>query len=92
MHTKHPIKLGTSKFVDTRDKKAISSFVVMAMTGSKGSVTQGKQMIIAKALVTKQDNSIVPFPIFNSMSKGLSTMEYFLSTSGSREWCVLCVI
>jgi hypothetical protein len=42
MHTKHPIKLGTSKFVDTRDKKAISSFVVMAMTGSKGSVTQGK--------------------------------------------------
>ena len=57
----------------------------MVMSGARGSMSQVTQMAGMKGLVVNTAGQTVDFPIIPSYLEGLSPIEYFISTHGSRK-------
>ncbi len=57
----------------------------MVMSGARGSISQVVQMAGMKGLVINTSGDIVDFPIIPSYKEGLSPIDYFISTHGSRK-------
>ena len=62
-----------------------SSVYTMVVSGARGSARQLSQMIGIKGLVTNTKGEVVEFPVVSSMMEGLSPIEYFTTTHGSRK-------
>jgi DNA-directed RNA polymerase subunit beta' len=62
-----------------------SSVAVMLNSGARGSLTQVSQMSGMKGLILNPAGRPIDFPIIPSYKEGLSPLEYFISTHGSRK-------
>ncbi len=73
----------TSAINESMDKHG--SIYMMATSGAKGNISQIRQMIGMRGLMTNPAGKIIDFPIVSSLREGLSAMEYFISTHGARK-------
>ncbi len=58
---------------------------VMAVSGTKGNISQIKQMAGMRGLMTNPKGRIIDLPIKSSFREGLTALEYFISTHGARK-------
>ena len=58
---------------------------LMAMSGTKGNITQIKQMAGMRGLMSNPKGRIIDLPIKSSFREGLTALEYFISTHGARK-------
>ena len=64
----------------------MSSLAIMANSGaSKGGFGPIAQLAGMRGLMTDPSGRIIPLPIRSSLREGLSSLEYFISTHGSRK-------
>jgi DNA-directed RNA polymerase beta' subunit len=61
------------------------SVIDMIKSGARGSVAQVTQMAGMKGLIASPTGDAIEFPITTSMKEGLSPIEYFITTHGSRK-------
>jgi DNA-directed RNA polymerase subunit beta' len=54
-------------------------------SGARGSIRQISQMIGMKGLIVNTRGETLEFPILSSMKEGMSPIEYFITTHGSRK-------
>ncbi|TSC63057.1 MAG: DNA-directed RNA polymerase subunit beta' [Parcubacteria group bacterium Gr01-1014_48] len=57
----------------------------MWQSGARGSLNQIVQMAGMKGLIASTSGETIAFPIVSSMKEGLTPVEYFISTHGSRK-------
>ena len=57
----------------------------MVSSGARGSLSQVSQMTGMKGLVVNPAGDIIELPVRDSFKEGLSILEYFISTHGSRK-------
>ncbi|MBI2097635.1 MAG: DNA-directed RNA polymerase subunit beta' [Candidatus Vogelbacteria bacterium] len=57
----------------------------MLNSGARGSISQVAQMSAMKGLITSPAGPLIDFPIIPSYKEGLSPLEYFITTHGSRK-------
>ncbi|MCW9054612.1 MAG: DNA-directed RNA polymerase subunit beta' [Candidatus Pacebacteria bacterium] len=57
----------------------------MLVSGARGSISQLSQMAGMKGLIQNPRGETIEFPIVASMKEGLSPIEYFITTHGSRK-------
>jgi DNA-directed RNA polymerase subunit beta' len=57
----------------------------MVYSGARGSFSQITQMAGMKGLITNTAGDTIEFPILSSMKEGLTPIEYFITTHGSRK-------
>ncbi|MGH7141090.1 MAG: DNA-directed RNA polymerase subunit beta', partial [Minisyncoccia bacterium] len=57
----------------------------MLKSGARGSIAQVTQMAGMKGLIASVAGDTIEFPITKSMKEGLSPIEYFITTHGSRK-------
>ncbi|MDR1233987.1 MAG: DNA-directed RNA polymerase subunit beta' [Holosporales bacterium] len=62
-----------------------NSVFMMVHSKARGSVAQLKQSAGMRGLMTKPTGEIIETPIISNFKEGLSVLEYFLSTHGSRK-------
>jgi len=62
-----------------------SSVYDMLKSGARGSVAQLTQMAGMKGLITNTAGETIEFPIISCAKEGLSPLEYFITTHGSRK-------
>ena len=62
-----------------------SSVYTMVVSGARGSARQLSQMAGMKGLVTNTKGEVIEFPVTSSMKEGLTPIEYFTTTHGSRK-------
>ena len=59
--------------------------VIMADSGSRGSVDNFKQLIGMKGLVANPKNEEIELPIVSSYLQGMKVSEFFINTHGARK-------
>ncbi|MEV0646535.1 DNA-directed RNA polymerase subunit beta' [Phytomonospora sp. NPDC050363] len=57
----------------------------MINSGARGNMLQLRQIAAIRGLVANPKGEIIPRPIKSSLREGLSVLEYFISTHGSRK-------
>ena len=57
----------------------------LLLSGARGSISQLSQMAGMKGLIQNPKGETIEFPIVASMKEGLSPIEYFINTHGSRK-------
>lgn len=57
----------------------------MVYSGARGSFSQITQMVGMKGLIATTSGETIEFPILSCMKEGLSPIEYFITTHGSRK-------
>ena len=65
--------------------KPVNSVFMMSDSGARGSATQMRQLAGMRGLMTKPSGEIIETPIRSNFKEGLSVLEYFNSTHGSRK-------
>ena len=69
-----------------RDELAnYGGIAVMAVSGTKGNISQIKQMAGMRGLMSNPKGRIIDLPIKSSFREGLTALEYFISTHGARK-------
>jgi DNA-directed RNA polymerase subunit beta' len=63
----------------------VNSVYMMAHSGARGSVTQMKQLAGMRGLMAKPSGEIIETPIISNFKEGLTVLEYFNSTHGTRK-------
>ena len=80
----HGAKQEIEKLVE-RDLSTMSPVYDMVKSGARGNMGNLTQMVGMKGLIQNTQGETMEFPITHSMSEGLSPLEYFISTHGSRK-------
>ena len=65
--------------------KETDSVYDLIYSGARGSFNQITQMVGMKGLIQSTGGGTIEFPILASMKEGLSPIEYFITTHGSRK-------
>lgn len=87
-------KLSIEKWTDIRNQMEVevkqsfnknSSIWTMVTSGARGSSNQLVQLAGMKGLVVNPSGGIIEVPITSNYKEGLSVLEYFISTHGSRK-------
>jgi len=68
---------------DSLDPKGPVSY--MLKSGARGSISQVSQMAGMKGMIINPAGRLIDFPILPSYKEGLSPLEYFITTHGSRK-------
>ena len=61
------------------------AFYMLIDSGARGSITQMRQMCNLRGLMINPSGKVVETPITSSFKEGLTILEYFISTHGSRK-------
>jgi DNA-directed RNA polymerase subunit beta' len=76
----------------SRDRGGFNPIYIMSNSGAKGSTEQVRQLGGMRGLMTRpqkkitgQIGEIIETPILNNFKEGLTVLEYFISTHGSRK-------
>ena len=72
-------------FAHSEPGKPLNSIYMMAHSGARGSVAQVKQLAGMRGLMSKPSGEIIETPILSNFKEGLSVLEYFNSTHGTRK-------
>ena len=81
---------GTTKQVEELVSAAMEAakrnpLIIMANSGSRGSVSNFKQLIGMKGLVANPKNEEIELPIVSSYLQGMKVSEFFINTHGARK-------
>jgi DNA-directed RNA polymerase subunit beta' len=68
---------------ETLDPQGSVSDIIRS--GARGTMSNLSQMAGMKGLIANPKGEVIEFPVISSMSEGLSPLEYFMSTHGSRK-------
>jgi DNA-directed RNA polymerase subunit beta' len=63
----------------------LGSVYDMITSGARGSLSQITQMVGMKGLISSVSGEIIEFPILSCSKEGLTPIEYFITTHGSRK-------
>ncbi len=63
----------------------LGSVYDMVTSGARGSLSQITQMVGMKGLIASVSGEIIEFPILSCSKEGLTPIEYFITTHGSRK-------
>ncbi|MBI5948532.1 MAG: DNA-directed RNA polymerase subunit beta' [Chloroflexi bacterium] len=77
-----------TKDVENKIKERMSeygSLNYMASSGTKGNITQIRQMAGMRGLMADPNGKVIELPIRGSFREGLTVLEYFISTHGARK-------
>jgi len=66
----------------------LGSVMYMLNSGARGSISQVAQMSAMKGLIVNPTGQTLDFPIIPSYKEGLSPLEFFMTTHGSRKGLV----
>ncbi|MBI2766289.1 MAG: DNA-directed RNA polymerase subunit beta' [Chloroflexi bacterium] len=78
----------TTREVETAIKDRMheyGSLNYMASSGTKGNITQIRQMAGMRGLMADPNGRVIELPIRGSFREGLTVLEYFISTHGARK-------
>ncbi|WP_322795683.1 DNA-directed RNA polymerase subunit beta' [Tepidiforma sp.] len=78
----------TTKAIERTIKERMpeyGSLNYMASSGTKGNITQIRQMAGMRGLMADPNGKVIELPIRGSFREGLSVLEYFISTHGARK-------
>ena len=77
----------TNQMTDLVDKSLdrFGPLYMMATSGTKGNITQIRQMAGMRGLMQDPTGRIIELPVRSSFREGLTVLEYFISTHGSRK-------
>lgn len=67
------------------DRGGDNDLYIMATSGARGSKQQIRQLSGMRGLMAKPSGDIIEMPITSNFREGLSVLEYFISTHGSRK-------
>jgi len=67
------------------DRDGFNSIYMMANSGARGSRNQIRQLAGMRGLMSKPSGDIIELPIRSNFKEGLSVIEFFISTNGSRK-------
>ena len=73
------------QFAKQEDGKPENPIYMMANSGARGSKAQIKQLAGMRGLMAKPNGEIIETPIISNLTEGLTVVEYFNSTHGSRK-------
>ncbi len=79
------IKNEVEKVVEAEHNDIDSSVTNLIVSGARGSMAQLTNMGGMKGLIQNPKGDIIEFPITTSFKEGLSPIEYFITTHGSRK-------
>ncbi len=79
------IKSEVEKVVDAAHSDGDSSVNNLIRSGARGSIAQLTNMGGMKGLIQNPKGDIIEFPITTSYKEGLTPIEYFITTHGSRK-------
>ncbi len=68
-----------------KDKPIFSSVFSMVESGARGSWSQFVQMVGTRGIVRSPSGKLIELPIKSSLKEGYNTLEYFISSHGSRK-------
>jgi DNA-directed RNA polymerase subunit beta' len=68
-----------------KDQDGFNSIYMMADSGARGSPRQISQVGAMRGLMSKPNGDIIELPIRSNFKEGLSIIEFFISTNGSRK-------
>ncbi len=71
--------------VVARSLDPYGSISMMANSGAKGNIAQIKQMVGMRGLMADPAGRIIELPIRSNFREGLTALEYFISTHGTRK-------
>lgn len=80
----HETKAELEGVIDQEMDKEGSAYA-MWKSGARGSIRQISQMIGMKGLIVNTRGETLEFPVLSSMKEGMSPIEYFNTTHGSRK-------
>ncbi|MCD5381190.1 MAG: DNA-directed RNA polymerase subunit beta' [Candidatus Pacebacteria bacterium] len=80
----HKTKANLEEVIDAEMDVEGSAFA-MWKSGARGSIRQISQMIGMKGLIVNTRGETLEFPVLSSMKEGMTPIEYFNTTHGSRK-------
>ena len=71
-----------------RESNLINPLYIMILSGARGNISQVKQLVGMRGLMSDSKGQIINLPIKNNFKEGLNLTEYFISCYGARKGLV----
>ena len=71
-----------------REKDPLNSIYMMAFSGARGNISQVRQLIGMRGLMSDPQGEIIDIPIKSNFKEGLTLTEYIISSYGARKGLV----
>nr|YP_009532717.1 RNA polymerase b-subunit [Pedobesia claviformis]AYC65267.1 RNA polymerase b-subunit [Pedobesia claviformis] len=68
--------------------KDLNPLYLMSFSGARGNISQVRQLVGMRGLMSDTDGNILDFPIRSSFNEGLTLVEYLISCYGARKGIV----
>jgi len=89
INTWHEASEELTKQIDKNDlKNKLNSVYMMAFSGARGNISQVRQLIAMRGLMSDPSGRIIDLPIKSNFKEGLNVTEYVLSSYGARKGIV----
>lgn len=66
----------------------LNNLYIMAFSGARGNISQVRQLVGMRGLMSDQDGKIIDLPILSNFREGLSLVDYIISAYGARKGIV----
>jgi hypothetical protein len=66
----------------------LNNLFIMAFSGARGNMTQVRQIVGIRGLMTDQEGNVIDLPIKSNFREGLTSTDYFVSSYGARKGVV----
>ena len=66
----------------------VNNLYIMAFSGARGNISQVRQLVGMRGLMSDQDGKIIDLPISSNFREGLSLVDYIISAYGARKGIV----
>nr|ARO91262.1 plastid-encoded DNA-directed RNA polymerase [Rhodochaete parvula]ASK39658.1 RNA polymerase beta'' subunit [Rhodochaete parvula] len=71
-----------------KNSDPLNSVYMMAFSGARGNISQVRQLVGMRGLMSDPQGQIIDLPIASNFREGLTTTEYFISSYGARKGLV----
>lgn len=71
-----------------RDFEPANNLYIMAFSGARGNMSQVRQLVGMRGLMSDQEGKIIDLPIQANFREGLSSIDYIISSYGARKGIV----
>nr|YP_009314935.1 RNA polymerase beta-subunit [Scinaia undulata]SCW23390.1 RNA polymerase beta-subunit [Scinaia undulata] len=71
-----------------KDKDPLNSIYIMAFSGARGNISQVRQLVGMRGLMSDPQGQIIDLPISSNFREGLTVTDYFISSYGARKGLV----
>lgn len=68
-----------------RESNTLNPLLIMTLSGARGNISQVKQLVGMRGLMSDSQGEIIDLPIKNNFKEGLNLTEYFISCYGARK-------